>query len=151
LNDLNLSYQDYINLVDIEYIKDEKGDYIKNEDNDFIEDKQSITKNNIDRMISKLMNYDDVKNSNDYIFNGDVSSLYPTAMRGNPLLNITYPIGCSRWSNDPKTEFDNKKLGFYEINYKSPKLFHPILPTRKEKKIKVLYGHVMMDMDFIQI
>ena len=67
------------------------------------------------------------------MFNGDVSSLCPTAMKGNDLLNVKYPVGCSRWSEDPKNEFGNNKLGFYEINYKCPKnLFHPILPNRKK-------------------
>ena len=108
LNEMNLLYEEYT----------------------ILEDKE---KNNIDMKISKRMNYDDVKNSMDYIFNGDVSSLYPTAMKGNELLNVIYPVGCSRWSEDPEKEFSNKKLGFYEINYKCPKnLFHPILPSRKE-------------------
>jgi hypothetical protein len=124
LNDLNLSHSDYIELKDVEYIKNDKGEIVE-------EDKEAITKNYIDREISKNMNYENVKNSNDYIFNGDVSSLYPTAMRGNELLEVKYPVGCSRWSNDPKNEFENKKLGFYEINYKAAKLFHPILPSRK--------------------
>ena len=54
-------------------------------------------------------------------------------MKGNQLLKVLYPVGCSRWSIEPELEFKNNKLGFYEINYKCPKnLFHPILPNRKE-------------------
>ena len=88
-------------------------------------------KNNIDVKISKMIDYYEIKKSGDYIFNGDVSSLYPTAMRGNELLRVLYPLECSRWSKDPKKEFNNNKLGSYEINYKCPKnLFHPILPSR---------------------
>ena len=77
MKELDITYNEYINLKDNE-------------------------KNNIDVKISKMIDYNEIKKSGDYIFNGDVSSLYPIAMRGNELLRVLHPLGCSRWSEDPK-------------------------------------------------
>ena len=96
MNENNLLYEEYTNLEDEIYLKDDEGKYIVDEENRKIANVEAQTKNNIDREISKRMDYNNVKNSMDYIFNGDVSSLYPTAMKGNDLLHVKYPVGCSR-------------------------------------------------------
>ena len=78
-------------------------------------------------------NYEELKNSGDFIYNADVSSLYPTAMVGNDLMKVAYPVGVSRFSTNPKAEFENNKLGFYEIEYEPPtNINYPALPKRKE-------------------
>ena len=69
---------------------------------------------------AKFDNYEEFIDSNDFIFNADVSSLYPTAMAGFKHLYVKYPIGISRWNNQPEMEFENKKYGFYEIEYVPP-------------------------------
>ena len=38
-------------------------------------------------------------------------------MAGFEHVNVKYPIGLSRWSEIPEIEFNNKKYGFYEIQY----------------------------------
>ena len=101
--------------------KNKDGEYLKDDNNNRIINIGIITKNNIDRLISERINYYDVINSDDFIFNADMSSLYPTTMDGNILLNVKYPVGCSRWSNQPKIEFKNNKIRFYEIEYLPPK------------------------------
>ena len=80
---------------------------------------------------AKFDNYEEFINSNDFIFNADVSSLYPTAMAGFEHIHIKYPIGKSRWSNKPEEEFKNNKFVFYDIEYVPPtNINYPILPTR---------------------
>jgi len=63
----------------------------------------------------------------DYIFDADVVSLYPAAMKLNP-----YPIG-----EEITTPFyKDGKLGIYKIKYKAPKnLLTPILPRKKDKSL----------------
>ena len=69
--------------------------------------------------------------SKDFIFNADVSSLYPTAMAGNDFINVKYSIGESRLSENPEIEFNNNKYGFYEIQYEAPEnINYPVLPMR---------------------
>lgn len=76
--------------------------------------------------------YHQLKESGDFIYNADVSSLYPASMSGCKLMKAFYPTGYSRWSNDPQTEFNNKKIGFYKIKYICPKNIRvPILPKKK--------------------
>jgi hypothetical protein len=85
-----------------------------------------------DDVKSGKMLYDDLVKSNHFIFNADVSSLYPASMKGNDLVNVEYPTKYSSWSNDPKKCFDEGKLGFYEINYEPPtNITVPILPKKK--------------------
>jgi hypothetical protein len=60
----------------------------------------------------------------DYIFNGDITSLYPTAMKFN-----YYPVGESRWIEINKEYYDDLDIGIYDITFKVNKdLFEPILP-----------------------
>ena len=82
---------------------------------------------------AEFKDYNDLIDSKDFIFNADVSSLYPTAMAGFEHLDVDYPVGVSRWSDEPKSEFENNKYGFYEINYEPPKnINYPVLPCRLE-------------------
>lgn len=90
-----------------------------------------------------------IKNSDDYIINADVTSLYPAAMAGFlnnqklwlkghgwtvPVNKPTYPIGkLNEIENNPracKDQFEDGKIGIYQIKYKTPKNIRiPILPT----------------------
>lgn len=68
--------------------------------------------------------YKKLKDSKDYIFNADVTSLYPSQM-----LNNKFPIGRSHWSENPKQDFEDGKIGIYKIKYECPKNIRvPILP-----------------------
>ena len=104
---INIQYYDLLNqeLLKINMSKD---DYVVSDEK---------TKNMIDIEISKKMNYIDVKKLKDFIFNGDVSSLYPTSMAGNDIFKVKFPVGFSRWSEEPEKEFNENKYGFYEIEY----------------------------------
>ncbi len=76
--------------------------------------------------------YKELYDSGDFIFNADVSSLYPASMRGFDLMTVHYPTGQSRWSKEPKVEFAAGRLGFYTIKYSCPKNIRiPILPQKK--------------------
>ena len=65
--------------------------------------------------------YEDI---DDYVFDADVVSLYPTAMRNN-----LYPVG-----KPIRTErYQKGKLGLYLVNFSAPKnLLYPYLPRRKK-------------------
>ena len=79
------------------------------------------------------LKYEDVINSKsqDYLFNADASSLYPAAMSGYDRVKVKYPIGYSRWSDNPQKEWDAKKMGFYEIKFTPPtNIRHAVLPRR---------------------
>ena len=82
-----------------------------------------------DELDNKLI-YSDVANSNDYIFNADVNSLYPASMAGCDIVSVAYPIGESRMNNNGELEFNNGKYGFYDIEYIPPLLNYPVLPRR---------------------
>ena len=82
---------------------------------------------------SEFKDYEELMESEDFIFNADVSSLYPTAMAGYEHLDVNYPVGVSRWSDKPELEFNNDKHGFYNVNYIPPKnINYPVLPCRLE-------------------
>jgi hypothetical protein len=85
-----------------------------------------------DDIKSGNMTYEELKKTIDYLFNADVKSLYPAAMRGvDEICKVRYPTGKSRWSDKGKEEFDNGKLGFYSINFKCPRNIRiPILPRK---------------------
>ena len=82
----------------------------------------------------KSKQYDDIINKNitfeeidDYIFDADVVSLYPTAMS-----NFPYPVGKEKATN----LYQHNKLGIYKITYIAPKdLLNPILPRKADKKL----------------
>jgi len=68
-----------------------------------------------------LLSYDQVQ---DYVFNADVNSLYPTAMMG------LYPVGDYRYV----TEEVEGALGIYEVEFTAPyDLHHAILPRHNNK------------------
>jgi hypothetical protein len=80
------------------------------------------------------MKYSDVieSESKDFIFNADASSLYPASMSGFDHMKVSYPIGFSRWSDDPLVEWKAKKIGFYEVKFYPPTDIRiPILPRRR--------------------
>jgi len=108
------------------------------------------------QQVYKSSMYDDVKagklkyadviksKSKDFIFNADASSLYPASMSGFDHMKVKYPIGYSRWSEDPKKEFKAGLMGFYEVDFVAPKDIRiPILPRRKvvnEQNIGVVWS-----------
>ena len=78
------------------------------------------------------MSYEELKETNEFIYNADVKSLYPASMAGvDGLLEVQYPTGKSRWSDKPDEEYKNNKYDFYEIHYTAPKdIIIPILPRK---------------------
>ena len=77
--------------------------------------------------------YEELIKSGDYKFNADVNSLYPTAMTGNRLMSVKYPVGPSRINDNGEEEFNNGKIKFSDISYIPPKnINYPILPRRLE-------------------
>lgn len=65
------------------------------------------------------------KNMDDWIFNGDVTSLYPTAM-----VKYEYPIGMSKWVEEP-TEI---KIGIYDVEIEcNQSLIVPVIPRKSAK------------------
>jgi hypothetical protein len=77
-----------------------------------------------DASIRGELNYEQI---DDYIFDADVVSLYPTAMSQYP-----YPIGKEKITN----LYQKNKLGIYKITYIAPKnLLNPILPRKEGKKL----------------
>lgn len=86
-----------------------------------------------EKVISGEIKYKDFKRTFNFIFNADVSSLYPAAMKGTDYMKVFYPIGPSRWSDKPEEEFKKGLLGFYNIKFKvnNKKLRVPILPRAK--------------------
>lgn len=69
------------------------------------------------------------KTIDDWIFNADATSLYPTAM-----VNYKYPTGSGRWlteSEIQEIDFNNLKTGIYTVSIKCNKdLIVPILPYK---------------------
>jgi hypothetical protein len=118
-------------LPDEIYKIDSNDKFILDKDNNKIPDEKPNTKNNFDRIISKRIKYNDILNSDDFIFNSDVSSLYPSSMKGTELIKVAFPEGVSRWSNTPELEFNNNKSGFYEVEI-TPKdnINYPVTSNR---------------------
>lgn len=86
--------------------------------------KNRFTSNQYEDIINNKINFDDI---NDYIFVGDVVSLYASAMA-----DYKYPIGKEKITNI----YHNDKLGIYKIEYKAPKnLLNPVLPRKEDKKL----------------
>ncbi len=80
----------------------------------------------------KRMTYKELLETNDFIYNGDSSGLYPASMAGTDFMDVEFPTGISRWSNQPEKEYNDGKLGFYRIKWKAPTdITVPILPQRK--------------------
>ena len=89
---------------------------------------QEFKSKHYDDIIDGTITYDELKKTDEYIFNADVTSLYPASMKGNDLIKIYYPTGTSRWSSSPKKEYDAGKLGLYV----APRdILVPILPKKK--------------------
>ena len=76
-------------------------------------------------LLDGSLKYEDV---NDFIFDSDVCSLYPSVMKDGH-----FPIGQAKDTN----VFRSNKLGIYYIKYETnKKLLTPILPRRQDGKLK---------------
>ena len=107
-------------------IKDDVKQLEKLDDEEDVE-QIKILKDKIKEVVMPLYN-----NIDDYIHNGDVTSLYPTAMKFN-----RYPVGQCNFIEHERYELKDLKsfkMGYYEIDYiTNKKLFDPILPCHKEE------------------
>lgn len=84
-----------------------------------------------DDVINGKMSYQEFYESGKFIFNADCTSLYPASMSGCDLMDVKYPVGISRWSDNGEEEFKNGKLGFYHIKFETNKnISVSILPRR---------------------
>lgn len=76
--------------------------------------------------------YADLKESGEFIYNADATSLYPASMSGFDLVKVKYPLGRSEWVDNPKKAYESGKMGFYEINFKPPTdIRTAVLPRKK--------------------
>ena len=94
-----------------------------------------------DELFNGNMTYEQFMEKKDYLITVDVTSHYSASMRSVDYINkpFRYPVGLSRWSDNPEKEFRNGKLGIYEVTFKPPpNIRFPVLP-RKEKK-KLIWG-----------
>ncbi len=88
-------------------------------------------------IINKKMTYEQLIKSKEFIFNADATSLYPASMKGFDHMNVSYPIGPSRWSDNPAEEFQNGKIGFYKVKFSPVKdIRTPILPRKVKLGIR---------------
>lgn len=72
--------------------------------------------------------YNKIFESDDFISNQDMNSLYPTAM-----CMFEYPVGIGEWSTTPKQDYEQGHLGLYEIEFIPPNnLVMAILPQRNK-------------------
>lgn len=78
----------------------------------------------------------DYESINDYVFDADVVSLYPTAMTYDFPCGKAIPVD-EKWLNDPANQDTIKnKFGIYEIAYvPNPELLTPVLPRREDGKL----------------
>ena len=84
-----------------------------------------------DKIKEQKMTYEELLQSKGFMFNADATSLYPCAMSGFEHLEVKYPVGMSRWSEEPEKEFNANKLGYYEVEFQcNKKLRVPILPRK---------------------
>ena len=84
-----------------------------------------------EEIISGKMTYEELKNTDEFKHNSDVSSLYPASMS-----EYSYPVGKSRWSENPNVEYNNHKIGLYTINFIPPTNIRiPILPRKEEMSL----------------
>lgn len=68
------------------------------------------------------------KTMDDWIFNADATSLYPTAM-----VKFEYPLGNSEWVAGDAVDVNNLKIGIYDVDIEANKsLIVPILPQKTE-------------------
>jgi hypothetical protein len=87
-----------------------------------------------DDVVSGKMSYEDLYQSKDYLFNLDATSLYPASMRGTDLCKVRYPVGQSRWADNPEQNFRDGKIGFYSVRWTCPdkKLRVAVLPSKSK-------------------
>jgi hypothetical protein len=95
--------------------------------------KKEFVSNWCDRIASgEKVSYEEVLKSKDYLFIGDVASLYPASMTPTQVSKPEFGIGASRWSEDGETEFKNNKWGYYTVSYKANKTLRiAIVPNKR--------------------
>jgi hypothetical protein len=82
---------------------------------------QKYKSKHFERVCKGKMSYKKLLKSGKFIFNADATGLYPASMKGFELCAVKYPMGKSRWSKNGKKEFDDKKIGLYDIEFQCPK------------------------------
>src|SRR5579885_1445130 len=88
-----------------------------------------------DDVVSGKMKYEELIKTKDFVYNGDVSSLYSAAMRGFKLCEVKYPVGKGKWSNEQEKIYNEGYLGYYHIKFSCPKNIRiPILPRKNKQK-----------------
>ena len=110
-------------------------------DGDFSTNLNNILK----RKIGLYKLWTNIYKSNDFIYNGDVNSLYPACM-----VEHFYPVGDCRWSDKPEEEFKNGKMGIYEVElFCSNSIKVPVVPIKEDSglrwktgKLKGVYNSV---------
>ena len=87
----------------------------------------SLSKEEKQEKIKKIYK-EATENTYDYLFNSDVSSLYPASMVGH-----YYPVGEQRWSENPKEDFKKGLLGIFNIKFiANPKIIVAPFPTKSD-------------------
>tara|TARA_R110002051_G_scaffold3679_2_gene19829 strand:+ start:286 stop:3519 length:3234 start_codon:yes stop_codon:yes gene_type:complete len=82
--------------------------------------------------------YKKIYDKNDFIYNGDVNSLYPACM-----VEHFYPVGDCRWSDKPEEEFNKGKMGIYEVElFCNNKIKVPVVPIKIDKGLRWITGNI---------
>ena len=98
---------------------------------------QKFKSSHYDEVINGEMTYKQLLKTNEYIFNADATSLYPASMHGTDFCDVQFPTGLSHWSDQPEKEFNDNKVGYYEINFDPPRdIRHPVLPRKDEMSLE---------------
>lgn len=87
-----------------------------------------------DDVVKGKMTYEELKKTNEFLFNADVSSMYSSSMVNTDIMNgVRYPCGFSKWSTKQKEMYEKGMLGIYYIKFSCPKnIRNPILPRKKK-------------------
>lgn len=107
---------------------------------------------NYDKVVRGEMTYKELLEFEDFIYNADATSLYPSAMKGVELpafwkwdrlnekayvsanFETYYPVGLSEWSENGEEMFKNGYLGCYFVEFEPPKnIRFPYLLRKNEK------------------
>lgn len=94
--------------------------------------------NILKRKIGLYKLWSNIYKSNDFIYNGDVNSLYPACM-----VEHFYPVGDCRWSDEPEEEFNKGKMGIYEVElFCNNKIKVPVIPIKIDKGLRWITGNI---------
>jgi hypothetical protein len=107
--------------------------------------KQAFESEMYEEVSQNLVSYQDVMDSEDFVYNADVSGLYGGAMAGVDFCPVKYPAGESEWvqdKDDAQKAFEAGTIGMYTIRYDCPKdIRYPVLPKRS------MNGGISWDLD----